>query len=754
MNVHAPIDQVQLWFTAQELADAAETGILLDIPRTAQGINDLARREDWQRYHALVKTEKARGRNGTLTRYHIDLLPLHVRYAYFARHMKFAVVSEVERLPQNDGNLTERARLERNARLAILRTVEQFQRTTKMNVCTADGIFADIYNGGRMEMPEWVREVVPSLSGRSLMRWRTKERETGMDTLAHDPSLARKGTGLLETANGGAVKLHIQAWVLKNPALSAKTIRGYCELEFGSEIVDANGELKPLSPPRTFQEFIKNFKETEKVAILKITNPDKYRSSGKLVGTGSYSWVTEPNQMWMIDASPADVLLKDGRHSIYMCIDVATRRCVITISKTPSAAGVALMLRKAILKWGVPKTIKTDNGSDFVALAIEQLLVSLNIKPDVSQAYTPTEKAYVERAIGTFQHEVCPQLPGYIGRNVAERKTIEERKSFAQRLGASDEVLFEVSLTAAELQLKIDDWLEYVYNCGKHGGLDDLSPDQAAQGSSAEVRRVDERALDMLLMPVAGNDGFRMMSHQGIKIDYNHYITGLVLVGTRVFVRLDPIDMGTVYVYSEDGKQFIDKAICPKLVDIDRPAFVKAQKQLHEEGMSSRLKDAKAEMREISRGPSGIDRTIELAKRKAAERETASTNVIHLPKRETQHSTPQIVAALDAITLPKTKNQPKPLNERAQLLHEAMLREAEFKHASKVVHLDPDAALAPSAKRYKWALALEKQIESGVALDDETAGNLARFQASSHYRTIRDMHNDFGLEAALTSAPR
>ncbi|WP_425646786.1 hypothetical protein [Agrobacterium leguminum] len=51
---------------------------------------------------------------------------------------------------------------------------------------------------------------------------------------------------------------------------------------------------------------------------------------------------------------------------------------------------------------------------------------------------SPEQKGHVERIIKTFQHEVGPQLSGYIGHSVADRKAIEGRKSFAQRLGADD----------------------------------------------------------------------------------------------------------------------------------------------------------------------------------------------------------------------------------------------------------------------------------------------------------------------------
>ena len=153
-------------------------------------------------------------------------------------------------------------------------------------------------------------------------------------------------------------------------------------------------------------------KESEKVVLTKITDPDRYRSTMKLSGTGTYRYVDEPNALWMIDASPVDALCLDGRHSMYANIDIATRRFVITLSKTPRASAVGLLIRKTILKYGVARIIKTDNGSDFVAVATKRLFTNLDIEPDVSDAYSPEQKGHVERVIKTFQHEVCPQLPG------------------------------------------------------------------------------------------------------------------------------------------------------------------------------------------------------------------------------------------------------------------------------------------------------------------------------------------------------
>ncbi|NKC04255.1 hypothetical protein HED55_16485 [Ochrobactrum haematophilum] len=213
--------------------------------------------------------------------------------------------------------------------------------------------------------------------------------------------------------------------------------------------------------------------------------------------------------------------------------------------------------------------------------------------------------------------------------------------------------MFEVDLTAAQLQQHIDDWLEYRYHEREHGGLKKRTPNAVAQASNAVIRRVDERALDTLLMPVAGKNGLRKMTKQGIKDNGLHYVAGSIMVGTEVFCRRDPLDMGKMYVFAADGGMFLDVALCPELAGVNPQDYVKAQKDIAADIVRQREREIKADIRELKKGPSGIERTIRLAKRKVAEKAGQTANVIQLPKREEQHTTPAIAAALDAATLPQ-----------------------------------------------------------------------------------------------------
>lgn len=748
MNAQTPITaDLKAWFTAQELADAAEAGVLVGIPATKRGINDQAERENWHRYRALVKTKKARG--GTITHYHINLLSADVRVAYLARYIKVDA-DDLCVSGAAEANLSERARTERSARMIAVRLADRFRHLSRMTVMASDHLFVLTFNSGKVVgLPDWVREVIGALSVRSLQRWRSAARENNGLSLAHDPAEARKGTGLLETANDGNVSMHILAWIAEFPALSADVVRDQIEYEFGTELIDRHGELKPLPPVRTFQAYMARLREEQKAVLLAHSNPDGYRSRMKLRGTNAYRYVTRANQMWMIDASPVDALCVDGRWSMYACVDVATRRYIIIFSKTPRAEAVLLLIRRAILEWGPPDVVKTDNGSDFLAVAVKRLFDDLDIKPDTSKAYSPAEKGIVERAIKTFQHEVAPQLPGYIGHNVAERKAIEGKKSFAQRLGATERELFEVSMTVDDLRAWTDDWLKYIYHEAKHAGLKGMTPNEATARSTDAPRRVDERALDVLLMPIAGQNGRRKFGPEGIRLDHRRYLSGTILVGTDVFCRHDPDDLGRLYVYAADGRQFLDIAVCPEFSGVNPAEYAKARIAEGNALVTERLKDIKAEVRRIKKGPAAIARSIEVAKRRVAEKVVASANVIQLPKREERHTTPALEAALDAATLPGRVLESKSLNEKAAEIHAAIIREAEHRGKSTVVHLDPDAGLSDGARTFKWALAIEAQIAAGMPVDDDTAVRLVRCQGGSNYQTRKDIMTDFGLEVAL-----
>lgn len=692
------------WCTARELATAALPGL----PDTERGVQLLAQREGWA--DSLAYVRRRSGRGGGLE-YNVSLLPPAARIEFERRHRAIAAPAPEPSAPAATAAalLSDRAKLARDARLAIVAAFEAYSRGQRLGAASRAKIFVDAYNAGTLIIDAWLRDAVPQLSQRSLARWCAARRSGRADCLAIDRAAARKGKGVLDVACNGRVRTYFLALLAHNPHLSAHHLRTLIRSEFGDELVLADGQAVDVPPIRTIQHYVAKLKDEERVALTKLSDPDRYRSTMAPSGIGTYRWISEPNALWQIDASPVDALCVDGRHTIYACIDIATRRTVLYVSRTPRASAVALLIRKAIMAWGVPDTIKTDNGSDFVAEDTKRLFASLGIEMQLSDAYSPQQKGHVERVIKTFQHDCATLLPGFIGHNVADRKRIEDRKSFAARLGEDTAEAFGVTLTGAQLQDYVDRWAE-TYEQRQHSALG-MSPMLAAASSKRPIRSVDPRALDLLLMPVAG---VRTVTKYGIRVDGYHYVINTADPGDRVVVRMDPADAGRVIAFDADSGTYVGDGVCPELAGIDPAKLLQAKREFTAARIADATREARREIKKLTRGPALIDRVLDVAARDKA-------NVIALPKRSEQHETPAIAAALDAM-VPKAAPAPSSdvLEMQARLLAE-----------ETVVPLRTEET---PQQRWKRALDVISRISTGDAVTPEEAMWLGGYRAGPEFK--------------------
>lgn len=724
------------WMTAAEIADAQ----LPDLPTTKRGVAIRATAEGWDEHPAYARSRAGRGGG---VEYHFRLLPTLAQVAYMQRHMTVAAANDEAAQPQviAEQSLSGRAMEARDARLAIVSAFERFANgLPRVGRESHLQLFTDKYKMGTLAIDAWVKDLVPHIGKRTLQSWLAARKSGQLEKLAVDRGQARKGTGVFDLAENGRLRAFVLALVIEQPHFSAKHIRTLCIDEFGlDETVEVCGKRVPMPPIRTFQWALKALKEDNEVLITKITNPDHYRSTMRASGTGMLRHIREANQLWMIDASPVDALCVDGRHSIYIAIDVATRRIVITVSRTPRASAVGLMIRKASLAWGIPHQIKTDNGSDFVAQETQRLFTALDIEPLVSAKYSPTEKAHVERVIKTFQHTVGPLLPGFIGHNVTDRKAIEERKAFAARLGTTDAETFGVQLTSAELQEKIDDWVRFDYEQDKHSALG-MSPFAAAAASTVRPRMVHERALDALLMPVAGKNGIRTVTAKGVRISDYFYGVSAILPGEQVFVRMDPNDMGTIYVFRPDATEFICQGHCPELAGIAPAAFWAAVREAHADILREGGKWAEAERRRIAKGPTFIDRYLRVKK-------AQNGNVVALPKRTDEHTTPQIAAALAGQALASTSTVSE--RQQAAATFQAQLIAESAAAADASTNIRPLRVEETPHQRFRRALDIEQRQAAGEPVEEREVGWLQGYRTGSEYRALQMMREDFGEQASL-----
>lgn len=749
---------MKLWYSAAELAELALPGL----PGTERNIRALAERKGWNSNKRLSR-ERA-GRGGGME-YRIELLPVEARMHLLAQYVEpEAGVIETAAAPDlSDVSPSAKGAAEaRDARLHLIGLFKGWHANVGLGTYTGIATFTDLYNGGHVAAPAWVRSVVRQVSARTFWRWMQASRSGEVDRLGVDRGAARRGKGIMEEAEGGALKAKVLTLIAHQPHLSADHLRTMCRDAFGDTISYRDTRV-PMPTIRAFQTLLKGLKTTHKAELLALHNPDAFKSRMRVSGSRAHL-IQRLNEQWQIDASPVDALCHDGRHSVYVCVDVFSRRMITYVSRTPRAEAVGLLLKKALLAWGVPERIKTDNGSDFVARTTKRLLAALRIETETSAPFSPEQKGVVERAIGTLQRDLMPTLPGFIGHSVEQRKAIENRKAFSKRLGQDDARAFQVDLSASDLTGYLDRWCENRYAQRVHGGLAGRTPFEVAAASRAPIRRIEnEAALAVLLAPVLGKDGLRQVGKMGVRIEGSHYLAPGVMPGEQVFVRMDPADMGRAFLFAEDGETFRAIAVCPELAGVDPAAALAAAQAAQKAFLAERVAPLRREAAKIK--PRDM---VDAMDRQAA---IDAGKLTEFPKRKEAYTSPALAGAADldaALDIVKGKRAPSVKKQSAAELAMQAKIEAEMAggHSLPRMGQAPSAGTAandpaPAAQKvkplrqtetphqtFRRALALEARIDAGEQLTNEEAIWLGSYQTSAQYRGLKSMHEEFG-EAAL-----
>lgn len=726
------------WLSGRDLASLKLKGL----PSSQSGLYALIEREQWN--SDPKRTRRSSGKGGGYE-YSVAALPEISRLDYAKRQMNAAAKGArgaCAHMAADSDMLDGRGGEERDARLQLVATCDRFRALSQMSTTAADDLFVRLYNKGEIDVSQWVKDRVKTISMRSMARWRSATRKDATQDLAHDPAQARKGTAVLDRACDGQVRASVLAMLSENPHFTAKHVRGYLADTYGEtlEVVNAQGEVRevPLPPKRTFQDTIKRWREEYASELLKISDPDGFRSRRQYALRTSLH-PKHLNALWQIDASPADVMTVDGgkngnpgRANLYACIDVYSRRTVFLVSTTPTAAALGLLIRKALLAWGVPDVIKSDNGSDFTAKFIERLLDNLGVVHDLCTPYQPQQKGMVERVFKTLQHDLSVTLPGFIGHNVADRAVIENRKAFSQRLGMDPSALAGAKLTNQELAERIDAWTHNDYERRPHGGLRDRSPYEVAASAEGTVRWIeDEAALRVLLAPVPGGDGIRTVTKTGISIKSVDYYSADCMPGDKVFCRMDPDDMGKVWLFSPDGLSYLGEAISPELSGRNPIEIMARLKEAQKAHIAQGVEPLRKAARKI--------KATDIADAMARQASEQAGNLVAFPKPKTPHDTDAMAAARQV----ERSGKPSELPADAAALHRQMIQRAELTGSIEPVKVKP-LRDDSTETRFRKALMLEERLEAGHQVKPEDALWLSRYTAGSEYRVQKKMLADFG----------
>ena len=394
--------------------------------------------------------------------------------------------------------------------------------------------------------------------------------------------------------------------MLERPGIGTEQL---CQLLHSAGIDRESGAILFTAPSyHQVMRFQNAWKEENHDLYLQATNPDAFKNSVKLAFGSLSEHVTALNQVWEMDATPADWLLidEDGkkrRYTVSVILNVWCRRAIVVVAKTPKAQTHCSALRLALLKWGVPAMVVTDNGKDYVGEHFTRVLHLLGIEHKRTNPYSPEEKGHVERFNGTLNHSILELLPNFAGHSVAERKAIEARKSFAERLAKKGELVdfadvLDGSCSGETLQKHITTWLTGVYEQREHRALK-RSPFAKAASWTGEVRRIgDERSLDLLLARPAGG-GQRTLQKKGINLDGTWFVSAELarLEMGSVLDLYETPDLGVIVVYYR--KNFLCLAQAPERTGVDRAEIAKTADAVQKERLSAARKKYKAETKGV-----------------------------------------------------------------------------------------------------------------------------------------------------------
>ncbi|MFH1984152.1 MAG: DDE-type integrase/transposase/recombinase [Pseudomonadota bacterium] len=553
-------------------------------------------------------------------------------------------VAAAKRLEACENSLTafyalpaERQR-EAEAKRELLKARDAFIAAARLPKKSGTFDFIRELTAGTINLPGWIisaaatRQGRVSLSWPTLNRWEKAHQTGGIAALAAQYSAHDKTT---------SVPGHMQQFIIgmrvEHPHAGIPKIMKGLEARFCGQDLPTESAVR---------RFVKKWNAANHNLVLYLTNPDEWKNRHLFaVGSASES-IIRLNQLWEMDSTPADIMLIDGRHTVIGVIDVFSRRMKLLVSPTSKAVAVAALIRRAIIDWGVPEIIKTDNGADYVSKHIVRVLEELEIAQALCKPFTPEEKPHIERALGTFSHDIVELLPGYIGHSVADRQAIRARQTFASRMMSSDQTV-DIKMTAAELQRLCDRWTAAMYHQDAHAGLGGKTPAQMARAWMGPVRRIEhEAALDLLLAPAPSDGGMRVIGKKGIAVEGGNYFAPEMAghEGDRVLVLLDATDWGMVrcYLVGDDGsKIYLCAAIDPERAGVDRQEVAARMKAVQRRV----IREASAEVKRVAKEAA----TREIHREILNHRESEIAKIAEFRRPAEDYTTPALEEAMLAV---------------------------------------------------------------------------------------------------------
>ncbi len=153
----------------------------------------------------------------------------------------------------------------------------------------------------------------------------------------------------------------------------------------------------------------------------------KRRVKAKLRGDRQVA--TAPNEVWAMDFVH-DQLFDGSKIRVLTVVDIFTRLApVIDVRQSYRGCDVVESLERASLTAGYPKTIRVDNGPEFVSKDLDLWAFMKGVTLDFSRPGKPTDNAFIESLNGKFRAE-CLNANWFQSLDEARRKCEAWRRDY------------------------------------------------------------------------------------------------------------------------------------------------------------------------------------------------------------------------------------------------------------------------------------------------------------------------------------
>lgn len=283
----------------------------------------------------------------------------------------------------------------------------------------------------------------------------------------------------------------------------------------------------------------------------------------------------ESNDYWVGDTYTLDTMSLDengNEHRRYLVAFFDARSGVIVgwhITTQPSSQATLIALRKAILKYGIPKNVYVDNGREFLTFDLGGLgHRKKKLKNDAERFEPPAifqrlgitmvnalvrnaRAKVIERRFRDVKEHIARLFPSYTGGNIMERP--EQLKGFIKSGNIP---------TDSDLIQIVDELMDGYFNQQEYHGAvskDDGKTRMQVYHDNLHTKRVasiDDLNLMLMRSSRPQKVGRRGIHHKigDIQIDFWNQELVTVMFGKEVYYRYDPDNLSEVRVYDLEDR--------------------------------------------------------------------------------------------------------------------------------------------------------------------------------------------------------